>query len=136
MMFWRIWAALLGSSLMIGETIRSWGQGRNLLFVLDDFCVGVPLVVTAILMATPTPARWCAFCASYAATAGMLYGSFFDKLVDLSNPASSNIEIHFLTGLIGLAFVSSLVGLIASVRLSSRAQSGGGSRNMLPNKKG
>jgi hypothetical protein len=126
MMFWRIWAALLGSSLMIGETIRSWGQGRNLLFVLDDFCIGVPLVVTAILMANPTPARWCAFSASYAATAGMLYGSFFGKLIDLSNPVATNIEIRLLTALIGLAFVSSLVGLIASVRMSGPVQSGVG----------
>lgn len=29
MKFWRVWAILLGLSLMIGETIRSWGQGRN-----------------------------------------------------------------------------------------------------------
>jgi hypothetical protein len=121
MMFWRVWAALLGSSLMIGETIRSWGQGRNLLFIVDDFLVGIPLLATAILMANPSPARWCAFSASYAATAGMLYGSFFGKLVDLSNPASSNIEIRLLTGLIGLAFASSLIGLIASVRMSGRA---------------
>lgn len=120
MMFWRIWAALLGSSLMIGETVRSWGQGRNLLFVLDDFVIGVPLLVTAILMANPTPARWCAFSASFAATAGMLYGSFFGKLVDLSKSASSNIEIHLLTALIGLAFVSSLVGLFASLRQAGR----------------
>lgn len=121
MKFWRIWAALLGSSLMIGETIRSWGQGRNLLFVLDDFFIGVPLVVTAILMANPTPARSCAFSASYAAAAGMLYGSFFGKLVDPSNPASSNIGIGLLTGLIGLAFTSALIGLVASVRLSGRS---------------
>lgn len=120
MMFWRVWAALLGSSLMIGETIRSWGQGRNLLFVLDDFLIGVPLVVTAILMAKPTPARWCAFAASFAATAGMLYGSFFGKLVDLSQSAASNIEIHFLTTLIGLAFASALIGMIASVRQVAR----------------
>src|SRR5262245_27662038 len=106
MTFWRIWAALLGSSLMIGVTIRSWGQGRNLLFVLDDFCIGIPLVVVAVLMAKPTPARWCAFSASYAAAAGMLYGSFFYKLVDLSQPESSNIEIGMLTGLIGLVFAS------------------------------
>lgn len=118
MTFWRIWAAILGSSLMIGETIRSWGQGRNLLFVFDDFCVGIPLVVTAMLMGKPTVARWCAFCASYAAAAGMLYGSFFGKLVDLSDPAESNIEIRLLTGLIGAAFVSSLIGLIAGVRMA------------------
>jgi len=118
MTFWRIWAILLGSSLMIGETIRSWGQGRNLLFVLDDFLIGIPLVVTAILMGHPTMARYCAFSASFAASAGMLYGSFFGKLVDLSRPASSNIEIGLLTALIGLAFVSSLAGLIASVRMA------------------
>ena len=110
-------------SLMIGESIRSWGQDRNLLFVLDDFLIGVPLLVTAILMREPTMARWCAFSASYAATAGMLYGSFFGKLVDLSRPVSSNIEIRLLTALIGLAFLSSLIGLIASIHLSSRGLS-------------
>ena len=116
MSFWRIWAILLGLSLMIGETVRSWGQGRNLLFVVDDFLIGIPLIVTAILMAKPTVTRRCAFSASFAASAGMLYGSFFSKLVDLSHPASSNIEIRLLTTLIGLAFVSSLLGLIASLR--------------------
>ncbi len=119
MTFLRIWAMLLGSSLMIGESIRSWGQGRNLLFVFDDFLIGVPLVVTAILMRRPSPARWCAFAASFAATAGMLYGSFFGKLVDLSNPVSSNIEVRVLTALIGLAFASSLIGLVASIRLAA-----------------
>ncbi|HEX7069688.1 MAG TPA: hypothetical protein VF190_02735, partial [Rhodothermales bacterium] len=67
MTFLRVWAALLGASLMIGETIRSWGQGRNLLFVFDDFLIGIPLVVTAVLMRHPTPARWCAFAAAFAA---------------------------------------------------------------------
>lgn len=123
MSFWRVWAILLGSSLMIGETIRSWGQGRNLLFVFDDFFIGVPLVVTGILMAKPSFARHCALSASFAATAGMLYGSFFGKLIDLSRPASSNIEIRVLTGLIGLAFVSSLVGLVASLRAAAVSRS-------------
>jgi hypothetical protein len=121
MLFWRIWAAFLGAALMLGESIRSWGQGRSLLFVLDDFFIGIPLVVTAVLMARPTIARACAFCAAWAATAGALYGSFFGKLVDLSNPAASNIEIRLLTCLIGVAFVTSLVGLVASVRLARRA---------------
>ena len=120
MTFLRVWAVLLGTSLMIGETIRSWGQGRNLLFVFDDFLIGVSLVVTALLMRNPTPGRSCAFAASFAATAGMLYPSFFGKLVDLSSPVSSNIEVQLLTTLIGLAFVSSLIGLVGAVRLASR----------------
>lgn len=119
MKFWRLWAILLGLSLMIGETIRSWGQGRNPLFVLDDFLVGLPLVVTAILMARPSIPRLCAFSASFAASAGMLYGSFFGKLVDLSKPASSNIEIRLLTALIGFAFISSIIGIFGSIRASS-----------------
>jgi hypothetical protein len=114
--------------LMIGETIRSWGQDRNLLFVVDDFLIGIPLVVTAILMRHPSPARWCAFAASFAATAGMLYGSFFGKLVDLSRDASSNIGIGLLTGLIGLAFVSACIGLVASIRMAGRSASGFGRR--------
>lgn len=119
MKFWRVWAILLGLSLMVGETIRSWGQGRNPLFVLDDFFVGLPLVVTAILMARPSIPRLCAFSSSFAASAGMLYGSFFEKLVDLSKPASSNIEIRLLTALIGLAFTSSILGIFGSIRASS-----------------
>ncbi|MBE9190786.1 hypothetical protein IQ230_10545 [Gloeocapsopsis crepidinum LEGE 06123] len=119
MKFWRVWAILLGLSLMVGETIRSWGQGRNQLFVLDDFFVGLPLVVTAILMARPSVPRLCAFSSSFAASAGMLYGSFFEKLVDLSKPASSNIEIRLLTALIGLAFTSSMLGIFGSIRASS-----------------
>lgn len=123
--FWRVWAALLGGSLMVGELVRSWGQGRNLLFVVDDFLIGVPLVATAVLMGRPSPSRHCAFAASFAATAGMLYGSFFGKLVDPSRPVDSNIATGLLTALIGLAFVSSLAGLVASVRLAGRAASGG-----------
>lgn len=34
--FWRIWAILAGTSLMIGEAIRSWGQDRPFWFVADD----------------------------------------------------------------------------------------------------
>lgn len=122
MTLWRILAIVLGSSLMPGEVIRSWGQGRNLLFVVDDFLIGVPLVVTGILMAKPTFARHCGLSASFAATAGMLYPSFFGKLVDLSAPASSNIEVGFLTALIGVAFVVALIGLVATLRAATTAQ--------------
>lgn len=120
MAFWRIWAALLGASLMIGESVRSWGQGRHPVFVLDDFCVGVPLVLTAWLLGRPTPTRQRAFVAAFAASAGMLYGSFFGKVVDLLDGGpgtfASNIGGEFLTVLIGLAFAASLAGLVAAIR--------------------
>jgi hypothetical protein len=118
---WRILAIVLGSALMIGELIRSWGQDRNLWFVVDDFLIGVPLVATGILMAKPTFARHCALCASFAAATGGLYPSFFGKLVDLSVPASSNIDVRLLTALLGAAFVIALAGVIATVRAAATA---------------
>ena len=115
MLFWRVWAIVLGSSLMIGESIRSWGAGRHWLFVVDDFFIGAPLVVTAILVATPTVARRCAFSASFAAAAGMLYGSFFGKLVDPASTNAGNMSLGLLTCLIGAAFFAALIGLAGSI---------------------
>ncbi len=120
MIFWRFWAGLLGSSLMIGESIRSWGQGRHLLFVLDDFFIGIPLVLMALLMAKPSVARHCGFAGAYAAAAGMLYGSFFGKLVNPDGAMSSNLDNDLLTVLVGMAFVSSLLGLAASLYFASK----------------
>ncbi len=120
MNFWRLLAALLGASLMVGETIRSFGQGRHPMFVLDDFFIGGGLVAAALLMAKPTPTRCCAFSAAFGAASGMLYGSFFGKLFDPSRPLMSNIDSRLLTALIGLAFTGSLVGLAASLRMANR----------------
>lgn len=115
--FLRWWAVLQGAGLIIGESIRSWGQGRHPLFVLDDFFIGIPLLLTAWLMGAPTPMRRAAFSAAFAASAGMLYGSFFGKLLEPSADHSSSFDVGFLTFLIGLAFVSALVSLALSLRL-------------------
>jgi len=121
MLFWRIMAALLGSTLMIGELIRSWGQGRPLVFVLDDFCIGIPLVVTALLMAKDTKPRRAAFAGAWGATAGMLYPSFFGKLIEQDAvAAATNIPFHTLTVILGVLFALSIGGLIASVTLKTR----------------
>jgi hypothetical protein len=109
-------------SLMLGETLRSWGQGRNPVFVLDDFLIGIPLVFTALLLGRPTVARHCAFAASWAAAAGMLYGSFFGKLLGPVRSFDSNLADGLLTFLIGLAFASAVAGLVASLLLAGDAE--------------
>ncbi|RGP42102.1 hypothetical protein BPTFM16_02413 [Altererythrobacter insulae] len=111
----RFLGAALALSLMIGELIRSWGVGRPIMFVLDDFFMGGLLLVGAILMAIPTLTRWAVFVAGWEACAGMLYGSFFGKVFDPASSNSGNLDLGFLTALIGVAFVISLVGLAASI---------------------
>ena len=111
----RILGAGLALSLMIGELIRSWGVGRPIMFVLDDFFMGGLLLAGAILMASPTRIRWAIFVAGWASCAGMLYGSFFGKVFAPATSNAGNFELGVLTALIGLAFVVSLLGLAGSI---------------------
>jgi len=111
----RILGAGLALSLMIGEMIRSWGVGRPIMFVLDDFFMGGLLLAGAILMAAPTRIRWAIFVAGWASCAGMLYGSFFGKVFAPATSNAGNFDLGVLTALIGLAFVVSLLGLAGSL---------------------
>ncbi|MDO8288586.1 MAG: hypothetical protein Q7T44_05145 [Parvibaculum sp.] len=121
MLFWRVMAILLGSSLMIGELIRSWGMGRPLVFVIDDFFIGIPLVLTGFLMAKDTKIRRAAFAASWGMTVGGLYSSFWGKVFE-PDPvaAATNIPFNTLVFIIGLAYFISIGGLIASLVLKTR----------------
>ena len=111
----RFLGAGLALSLMIGELIRSWGVGRPILFVLDDFFMGGLLLLGAILMARPSRLRWGVFVAGWASCAGMLYGSFFGKVFDPAGSNSGNFDLGLLTALIGIAFAVSLAGLAATL---------------------
>lgn len=105
----------LGAAMMIGETIRSWGQGRHPVYVLDDFIIGVPLVITAVLAGKPGSRSHAALVASFAACASMLYGSFVSKLINPTRSFDSNIPTGPLTALVGLGFAVALLGLILSL---------------------
>ena len=109
--FLRALGAGLALSLMIGELIRSWGAGRPIMFVLDDFFMGGLLLTGAFLMAKPTRLRWGIFVAGWASCAGMMYGSFFGKVFDPASANSGNLDLGFLTAIIGVGFAVSLVGL-------------------------
>lgn len=117
----RIIAVILALSLMIGESIRSWGQDRPLVFVIDDFLLGIFLITGAIAFAKDTLARRATFAASWALTAGMLYGSFFGKVFpDAGANFHTNINADVLTILIGVAFATSVIGMFATITLRPR----------------
>lgn len=122
----RVLALLLGSLLAVGETIRSWGQGRPLAFVVDDYLIGGGVILAALCFRAESLRRRAAFAAAWAANAGMLYGSFFGKLfAEPSAEFRSNIPDGLLTGLIGLAFATSLFGMIATIALREPPPSSG-----------
>ena len=59
---------------------------------------------------TPSTAAW-------GTNAGMLYSSFFGKVFAPANANSGNFDLGFLTILIGIAFVTAVAGMIASIVL-------------------
>lgn len=111
----RVVALFLGSSLIIGELWRSWGAGRSVLLVIDDVLMGGALVIAAVLIGQNTVRRRAFFSGSWGLCAGMLYGSFFVKIVAPNETVGGNWNPTVLTALIGVAFAVSVFGLIASI---------------------
>ncbi|MDO9224179.1 MAG: hypothetical protein Q7U20_10775 [Caulobacter sp.] len=117
MLILRIIAVIQALSLIIGETWRSWGAGRHWLFVVDDYWISALLLLGAWAMKTDGIRSRALFAAGWGANAGMLYGSFFGKLIEPASSNPGNFDIGVLTWLIGLAWAVSVIGVIASVML-------------------
>ncbi len=101
--------------LMIGEVYRSWGDGRNIVWVLDDFFVGLLLVSSAILFSKNTPARRAFFAGAWGAGLGMIYPSFFASLLDGAAFNSGNLDWRLLLGLKGFAFLVIIGAFILAI---------------------
>jgi vacuolar-type H+-ATPase subunit I/STV1 len=119
----RIIAVIHGLSLIGGETWRSWGAGRPLVFVVDDYLIGGFVIFGAWLMRVDSLRNRAVFAAAWGANAGMLYGSFFGKLVEPETTNAGNWSIGVLTWLVGLAFAVSVVAMVAAILLPPRTQS-------------
>jgi hypothetical protein len=117
-MRWLRTAAVAGAlALMIGELWRSWGAGRHPLMILDDQLAGGFMLAAAWAMRADTVRNRAAFAASWGVAVGMLYGSFFGKLIDPARSNAGNWNMGVLTALVGVAFVYALVGLWLSIVL-------------------
>jgi hypothetical protein len=117
----RVLAAVLAVSLMAGELWRSWGTDRQLVFVIDDMIIGVFLLAGAWVMARDTVRRRAFFCAAWGFSAGLLYSSFFGKLVAPAEVDSGNWNMSVLTVLVGLAFAASVIGMVTSIAIPARS---------------
>ena len=111
----RVAGALLALALMGGEAWRSWGADRPFVFVVDDFVFGLPLLAAALVARRPTARARALLAAGWAGNVGMLYGSFFKKVVDPAATDAGNWNADVLTGLVGLAFLVSVLGVAGTL---------------------
>jgi len=122
----RALAVVLALALMVGELWRSWGAERPLMFVIDDQVIGALLLAGAWAMKRDTARRRALFASSWGFSAGMLYPSFFGKLLEPEQTNAGDWDTSVLTILVGLALVIAVVGMIASIALPSASGSAGG----------
>ena len=107
----------LGPVNMLGEFYRSVGDGRHIIFVLDDMFLGLALFFSALWFTKDTAPKRAFFAASWGAAVGGIYGSFFSKLLAEEPINSGNLNPNFLTGVLGVLFVISILAVILAIRL-------------------
>lgn len=120
----RIISVIGALMLMLGELYRSWGTGRPLPFVMDDMLAGMLMLWAVHLTRRPSVAGRRFLAAAWGVAAGMLYGSFFGKLVDPAGSTPGNFSIGILTAIVGFAFFVSLAGMVASIMLPEDGEVG------------
>ena len=117
MLLLRITAILLAAATVGGELLRSWGTGRPVLLVAEDFLVAALLVAGALAMQRDTIGRRAFFAVAWGAAAGQFYASLATKLAQPAVADPGNFRTDVLTWLIATALIISIVGAVASFAL-------------------
>lgn len=116
----RVLAIVLGLSLIIGELWRSWGAERPFVFVIDDVIIGGFLIIGAVRFSKDTIKRRALLATGWGMNFGMLYISFFMKLIAPETTNTGNWNMGILTTLLGIAFATSIFGGIATLLLPTQ----------------
>ncbi len=117
MQAFRLITIILASTNILGEFYRSWGDGRHIIWILDDVFSGLFLIFAAATFTSDTPARRALFAAAWGVGLGMIYPSFFASLFEGSGFNSGNLNWQFLLAVKAFIFLLCIVGVIASIRL-------------------
>ena len=113
----QIVSVLLAVGLVVGESIRSWGAGRPLAAVADDVVGAGLLLLAAWLTGRPDQRARRIVVAIWALVAGAALSNLAMKIADPAGMTSGNLSPALLTGLVGLALLVSLGGLVAAILL-------------------
>ncbi len=108
---------LLALIIMIGELYRSYGDGRHIVWVLDDFFVGSLLIAAAINFTSDSLPKRAFFAGAWGVGLGMIYPSFFASLLDGAAFNSGNLNWKFLLGVKGFGFVMTIIAFILAIRM-------------------
>jgi hypothetical protein len=112
-------AVVFAVIVMAGELYRSWGE-RDMIFWLDDFLVSAGLIAAAWLLGKDTQRRRALFVGAWGFAAGVIYISFFDKVIGAA-VVGPGADFSPLNIFVSLSLAAAIAGFIASVRLQPDA---------------
>lgn len=116
----RTLAVMLAIAVMLGEIYRSWGDGRNIVWILDDILGGFYMMAAAIFYTQDNASGRAFFASAWGIAVGMLYMSFFSSLLIGAEFNSGNVNWKLLTIVKGLLFTGAIFCLYLSIRLPYR----------------
>jgi hypothetical protein len=107
----------LAGALVILETYRSWGVGRPVWTVADDYVGAALLAWAAWLTSRPSERARRIVVAVWGVICGVSLCNFSIKLLMPDRMTPGNLPPVLLQALVGAAFVLSLIALVATVLL-------------------
>jgi hypothetical protein len=107
----------LAAGLVVVETYRSWGVGRPILTILDDYVGAALLAWAAWLTARPDERSRRIVVAIWGVICGVSLANFSIKVLIPDRMTPGNLSPVLLQALVGGAFVLSLTALVATVLL-------------------
>lgn len=118
----RRFAMLSALALLFGEPWRSIGSERFAYVWIDDVAVAALLIASTLALAHAGEARRtfarALFASAWAATAVILYNSFFEKYHGLHAGASDAERL--LAAFLGVGFLAVSAAFVLSLRLADR----------------
>lgn len=102
---------------MVGEAWNSWHVERPFAFVIDDLLAGLCLILSAESLRVETTRRRAFFASAWGINAGMLYTSFFEKIVKTGVEQAEATDPALDIWVFGAAFLVACFGTIAAIVL-------------------
>ncbi len=121
--FSRRLALFLGVVLPVAETFRRWGTGGFLPWWLDDYLIAAFLLYSVWRSREGTADGLRYLAAAWAFACGMGYMSFFGHLERIEQPDPAPIPHVWVTVIIGIGWLLTIFGLVASLRVHASEES-------------
>lgn len=109
-------AYVLCPFFLLVDVWRRFGRWHEWPVILDDVLAGVLLLVAIVKLRRRTSDGRLYLAVAWAYGVGMMYGSFFGQLMEVTRPDASGLPAPFVVGVKAVLLVLCVLGLVGAVR--------------------